>query len=151
MYLILFLQEVTAMEKEVAVEKGLDLIKRSKTCLIGTNTESGHPNVKAMLTYMNEGLNTIWFTTNTPSKKVKQVKRDEKACVYYYDPNAFEGLMLVGKMEALQDEESRKKVWKDEYTMYYPQGVNDPDYTVLKFTTESFNLYAGFSNTTFDL
>lgn len=139
------------MEKENAIEKGLALIKRSKTCLIGTNGDNGFPNVKALLNYMNEGLNTIWFTTNTPSKKVKQVQKDGKACVYYYDENGFEGLMLVGTMEALQDPASRRKVWKDGYEMYYPKGVDDPDYTVLKFMTESFNIYSGFSNSTFEL
>ena len=33
--------------------------------------------------------------------------------------------------------------------MYYPEGVDDPDYCVLKFTAEKGNYYHGLKNTDF--
>ena len=52
----------------------------------------------------NEGLKTLWFSTNTSSRKISQIQRDAKACVYFVDFDAWMGLMLVGRAEILQDE-----------------------------------------------
>lgn len=42
--------------------------------------------------------------------------------------------MLIGTMEVLQDEEIKKEIWRAGDSMFYKQGVTDPDYCVLKFT-----------------
>lgn len=146
------------MERETAIQRGLALIKRAKTCLLGTNGDDGFPNIKAMLNYMAdgmsngmkpEGMNVIWFATLTDSNRVRHLLRDNRACVYYMDDDSFEGLMLVGTVEVLRDPESRRMLWKDGYEVYYPGGVDDPNYTVLKFTTHWANYYAELSNITF--
>ena len=41
--------------------------------------------------------------------------------------------MLKGVMEVCTDLENRERIWKDTDAMYYPEGVNDPDYCVLRF------------------
>jgi len=61
------------------------------------------------------------------------------------------GLMLIGVVEVLQDEESRKKLWFDGCEKYYPGGINDPDYSVLCFTAEKGNFYHGLENIDFDI
>lgn len=42
--------------------------------------------------------------------------------------------MLTGTMEVLQDAQIKKEIWRTGDTMYYREGVTDPDYCVLKFT-----------------
>ncbi len=34
--------------------------------------------------------------------------------------------MLTGTMEVLQDEETKKEIWRTDDTMYYRKGVTDP-------------------------
>lgn len=139
------------MFREQAVTKGLELINRSTFAMLGSNGNEGYPNIKAMFKMENEGLNEIWFSTNTSSKRVAQLHENPKACVYFADFEKFEGLMLIGKIEVLQDEESRKRLWREGNEMYYPLGVNDPDYSVLQFTAEKGNYYRGLENVTFEL
>jgi general stress protein 26 len=69
--------------------------------------------------------------------------------VYISDNDHFEGLMLVGEMAVLQDEESRRRIWREGFEQYYRQGVNDPDYSVLRFTARWGNYYHGLANETF--
>jgi general stress protein 26 len=97
----------------------------------------------------NEGLKTVWFSTNTSSRRVAQFLKDPRACVYISDNDHFEGLMLVGEMAVLQDEESRRRIWREGFEQYYRQGVNDPDYSVLRFTARWGNYYHGLANETF--
>jgi general stress protein 26 len=103
------------------------------------------------LNLKHEGLKHIWFSTNTSSKRVQQIKKDKRACVYYVDENNFRGLMLVGTIDILQDEKSRKMLWAEGAEVYYPLGINDPDYSVLRFTALWGNYYHGLSNITFSI
>jgi general stress protein 26 len=138
-----------AIDEKEAAALGLKLIEKSKICLLGTNGDNGFPNIKAMLNLKHEGLKNIWFSTNTSSRRVQQLKRDKRACVYYVDEKDFIGLMLVGTIEILQDMPSRKMLWSEGAEIYYPRGVADPDYSVLRFTAQWGNYYHKLKNITF--
>ena len=139
------------MQQEEAVREALSLANRSSIAMLGTNGDDGYPNIKAMLKIENEDLKIIWFSTNTSSRRVAQLNRDSKACVYFVDFNQFKGLMLVGNVEVLQDIESKKRLWSEGAERYYPLGVTDPDYSVLRFTAQWGNYYHALSNVTFEL
>jgi general stress protein 26 len=137
------------MQKEEAIREALSLANRSGIVMLGTNGDEGYPNIKAMIKMENEGLNRIWLSTNTSSKRVSQLVRDSKACIYFVDLEQWMGLMLVGDVEVLQDMESRQRLWREGFEKYYPLGVTDPDYCVLCFTAQWGNYYHALSNVTF--
>lgn len=139
------------MDKEIAIEQALALANRSGIVMLGTNGDDGTPNIKAMLKMENEGLKTVWMSTNTSSRRVGQLRRDPRACLYFIDMEKWMGVMLVGEVELLQDVESRQRLWREGFEKYYSLGVNDPDYTVLRFTARWGNYYHGLANVTFDL
>jgi general stress protein 26 len=129
------------MKKKEVMEKGLALVDRSAIAMLGTNGARSYPNIRAMIKMENEGLKRIWFSTNTSSKKIIQLKNSSKACVYFVDFDKWMGLMLVGKINILQDPKSKKRLWREGFEKYYPLGVSDPDYSVLLFTAEQGSYY----------
>ena len=139
------------MNIEEIKKRSCSLINRSEIALIGTLDDDNYPNIKAMLNLLPEGLDTLWFSTNTSSKRVQQIIKNNKGSVYYVDEKTFEGLMLIGEFEVLNDYESRKKLWRNGFEKYYPEGINDPDYSVLIFKTKKCNYYQGLNNYTFYL
>ena len=139
------------MTKEEAIRAALELANRAEIVMLGTNDDNGYPNIKGMIKRETEGLKTVWFSTNSSSKRVLQVMKDARTCVYFVDFEQWKGLMLVGTIEALWDPESKKRLWEDRDIQYYPEGVTDPDYTVLKFTAEWGNYYHKLSNVTFKI
>lgn len=111
------------------------LVDRQSVAFIASVDAGGYPNMKAMLApRQREGLKVFYFTTNTSSMRAAQYRRDPKAAVYFCDPLTFEGFLLRGTMEVLEDAASRRLIWRDGDTEYYPLGVDDPDYCVLRFT-----------------
>lgn len=139
------------MEKETAMQEALSLTDRAGIVMLGTNGDDGTPNIKAMIKMENEGLKTVWLSTNTSSRRVGQLRRDPKACLYFVDMEQWMGLMLVGEVEVRQDAASRQRLWREGFERYYPQGVTDPDYTVLRFTARQGNYYHGLANVSFEL
>ena len=112
----------------------------------------GFPNTKAMLAPRErEGVKVLYFTTNTSSRRVGQFRANPKACVYFADTRFFRGVMLKGVIEVLTDDAGKTRIWRAGDTMYYPGGVTDPDYCVLKFTATGGRYYSNFKSADFDL
>ncbi len=134
-----------------AIAESLKLVESCANAMVGSNGADGFPNIKAMIKCEAEGLKTFWFSTNTSSKRVAQFRQNDKACIYFVDQEQYKGLMLAGKMEVLSDHASRARLWKDGCEIYYPLGVDDPDYSVFRFTAEWGNYYHGLRNTVFEI
>lgn len=128
------------------------LIDQAGNAIISSVDEEGFPEAKAMLPpRKREGIRHLYFTTNTSSMRVRHYLANPKAGVYFCDSQRFKGVMLKGIMEVLQDQASKEMIWKPGDDMYYPQGVTDPDYCVLRFTTESGRYYSDFHSENFDI
>ena len=91
--------------------------------------------------------------TNTSSMRVQQFLKNPKASIYFYSKGRFkyEGIMLVGTMEVLTDEAVKQEIWCVGDTMYYKQGVTDPDYCVLKFTAIRGRHYCALKSESFEM
>jgi general stress protein 26 len=128
------------------------IIDAQNVAFVGSIDTKGFPNMKAMLAPRKRvGIKEFYFTTNTSSMRVKQYRKKNKACIYFYDKRFFKGVQLLGLMEVLTDAASRKMIWRNGDTLYYPLGVTDPDYCVLKFTAKSGRYYSNFKSESFEL
>ena len=57
--------------------------------------------------------------------------------------------LFVGDIEVCTDMETKSFLWREGFEMYYPKGVTDPDYCVLKLTVKKGSHYHGLCNTKF--
>jgi general stress protein 26 len=128
------------------------LIDKQKIAFIASVDYGGFPNMKAMLSpRKRNGLREFWFTTNTSSMRVGQYCKNHNACIYFYDKRFFRGVQLRGMMEVLEDAATKEEIWQAGDELYYPKGVTDPDYCVLKFTAQNGRYYANFKSEDFDV
>ena len=112
----------------------------------------GFPTTRAMLAPRErEGIRVFWFSTNTSSQKVAAFRRNPKGSIYFVDRLFFRGVSLSGTVEVLEDPESKERLWRRGDTMYYPRGVTDPDYCVLKFTADRGRYYRNFKSEDFSI
>lgn len=129
-----------------------NLIDKQNVSFISSVDENGYPNTKAMLPpRKREGIRVFYFTTNTSSMRVKQYRSNSKACIYFCDRRFFRGVMLIGTMEVLEEKLYKEMIWQEGDIMYYPKGVTDPDYCVLRFTAAEGRYYSNFSSENFDV
>ena len=112
---------------------------------ISSVDDEGFPCTKAMLApRVREGIKVFYFTTNTFSLRVAHYKANPKASIYFCDAKGFKGMMLRGTMEVLTDAKSKEMIWREGDTEYYPGGVTDPNYCVLKFTATDGRFYSDY-------
>lgn len=128
------------------------MVDKSNMSFISYIDEDGYPITKAMLKPRErEGIKEFWFTTNTSSNKVKFFRENPKASIYFVDKRFFRGVSLRGTVEILETQEAKERIWMEGDTMYYPKGVTDPDYCVLKFTAENGRYYCNFKSEDFNI
>lgn len=128
------------------------LIDKANMSIVSYVDDQGFPISKAMLAPRErEGIKVFWFTTNTSSNKVKFFKENPKASIYFVDKRFFRGVSLIGTMEVLETAEAKERIWREGDTMYYPEGVTDPDYCVLQFTAETGRYYSNFNSEDFKI
>lgn len=129
-----------------------NIVDKQTVAFLGSIDQERFPNIKAMLQPRNrEGIRTFYFSTNTSSMRVAQFKENNRACVYFCDRRFFKGVMLKGTIEVLTDPASKEMIWMPGDTMYYKEGVTDPDYCVLRFTAFSGRFYSGFKSEDFSV
>ena len=134
------------MDKEELKNVSINLMDSAEAAFLTTIDENGYPNTRAMLNLRNKEqylslVNLfkqhqedmlIYFTTNTSSDKVKQIRENPVVSVYYCIPKQFHGLMLAGNIEIVDNNSIKKRLWQDGWEMYYPKGYNDADHTILR-------------------
>jgi general stress protein 26 len=59
--------------------------------------------------------------------------------------------MLGGSVEIVDDKELKKTIWLDWWTRYYPEGVEDPDYTLLRLEPKNTRYYHKLNHAKFEL
>ena len=129
-------------------------IDRQKVSFVCSVDEENYPNVKAMLRPRKRiGLRVFYFSTNTSSMRVRQYRNQPNASIYFYHKGLirYTGVMLKGKMEVLTDQKTKDMIWRKGDTLFYKQGVTDPDYCVLKFTAERGRYYCDLNTADFEI
>jgi len=136
-------------EPEKTVGKMID---RAGNAFLSYIDADGFPVTRAMLRPRERnGIRELWFSTNTSSNKVKCFRVNNKAGVYFVDRRFFRGVSLVGTVEVLETPEAKERIWERGDTMYYKEGVTDPDYCVLKFTAVKGRYYSNFKSEDFEI
>ena len=79
---------------------------------------------------------TIYLTTNTSSRKIRQIRANNNVCLYFTLPKHFKGVSAIGTIEEVTDQAVKEDFWQFGWKIYYHKGPTDPDYTILKFTTK---------------
>lgn len=128
------------------------LVDKTNLTILSYQGDDGYPISKAMLNPRERiGIKEFYLTTNTSSYKVQCFKKNPKASLYFVDKRFFRGVNLIGEVEVLEDKESKERIWQEGDTMYYPEGVTDPDYCVLHFIAKKGRYYSNFKSVDFDI
>jgi general stress protein 26 len=143
------------LDIEEAKRISSELMKSSKAIYLTTIDSDGYPITRAMFNLRNieqfpefsnifDELGTafeIYISTNTSSSKTNHIKENPKVSVYYCEPEDFMGVMFGGDIEVIEDMELKREIWLDWWTKYYREGLEDPDYTLLRLKPKIAHVY----------
>lgn len=107
-------------------------------CILALFDSNGYPTASTLTAAKADGINWITFCTGLGSNKVKRINACNRASVCFNTGGAY-NITLVGTIEVLTDEVIKQEMWyaglKDHF-----RGADDPNYCVLRFQTQRYNL-----------
>lgn len=109
-----------------------EIIASTSTCALITLDENNIPMVRTMDPFQPESDFTIWFGTNSKSRKVKQLKNNATVTLYYPDKGNTGYVVLHGEAQLIDDPKEKEKHWKPEWEAFYPN--NKENYFLIKVT-----------------
>ena len=115
-----------------------EIMLAAGTCSLITLDENGEAKARAMDPFEPEEDFTIWFGTNSKSRKVNQIKNDPRVTLYYLDKDASGYVVIYGKAELINNPEAKKKWWKNAWEDFYQNKEND--YLLIKVTPQSLEI-----------
>lgn len=153
------------MELNEVKKLSTELIENSLVAYFSTVDSNGYPITRALLNtrykerypeftnFYNKQDNKyiLYFSTNTSSSKIEHIKENPKISVYFCDPEDFKGVMFGGAIEIVEDMDIKREFWLDRSKRYYPKGLEDPDYTILRFTPKNARFYYKLHQAQFEL
>ncbi len=143
----------------------LGLMATSDVVYLAALESAGYPRIRAMLNLRNRSQYPnhvhlydghdddfmVYISTNTSSRKRKDIESNPRIGLYYCRPAEFLGMSLVGDVEIVEDAKLKEAVWADGWERYFPTTgrADDPDYTLLRLYPSSARGWTG--SQTFEL
>ncbi len=116
----------------LAVEKIRALTKSARFCLFGTDLSHPPVTVRPMTVESVDDSGNLWFLSSRTSHINQQVTVDSQVQLFFTNPGTAEFLTLEGTATISDDPELRKTHWTPIAKTWFPEGVDDPNLTVIK-------------------
>ena len=106
-------------------------------CTLALVDEEGYPAMTTISISKADGIKWITFCTSLKANSVLRARRSCKAGVCVNSEGYH--IALNGTIEVLTDEQTKREMWYPGLEQNFT-GPDDPDYCVLRFETERYNL-----------
>jgi general stress protein 26 len=130
------------------LKKLRDMIKDIDFCMLTTIDESGDPHSRPMSSNGDVDANgQLWFFTGASSHKVIEVRKAPKVNVSFADPKNQKYVSVTGTAELVRDRNKIEELWRPEFKMWFPEGKDDPEISLLRIRLEKAEYWDSPSST----
>lgn len=114
--------EPSPPDREALLAAAREMMTAVRYCAVITLDASGRPNARVVDAFPPDEKMIVWFATNPKSRKVAELRRDQRVTLYYFDPQAPEQgyVTLIGRARLVDDPAERKKRWKEGWEAFWP-------------------------------
>jgi len=138
-------QEIVARAGEIINSKAgyKDEFGMEGYATIAVMDEFGYPTASTYVIFTANGINWLTFATGSDRDIVKRINKNNRAsvCINSTEYN----ITLVGTFEIINDPEIKREMWIPNSAMNnHWSGPEDPQFCVLRFTTERYNLFVDY-------
>jgi len=107
-------------------------------CVLALIDENGYPTASTLTIAKTDGINWLTFATSPDSNKAKRIEICNRASVCLSSSEY--NITLVGTVEFVTDPDIKKTVWFEPMSCMW-SGPDDPNFYVIRFNTELYNLF----------
>ncbi|RPJ58581.1 MAG: hypothetical protein EHM23_17115 [Acidobacteria bacterium] len=140
-------QDKPAPDRAKMIAAAREIMAAQTYCALATLDETGRPQVRTMNPFPPEEDMTVWVATNVNSRKVREIRKDPRVCLYYSDhAKAIGYVALSGKAVLIDDMQEILKRKRAYWDQAFPGLKNLVLIKVIPERLEVINYKAGLNN-----
>lgn len=97
-----------------------DIIKAARFAALITQEPSSGASARTIDPAPPDSAMVIRFVTNPRSRKVRELARDPRVTLYYFDAKALRYVTVAGRARQVRDSAEKARLWYAEWTPFYP-------------------------------
>ncbi|MBX9604510.1 MAG: pyridoxamine 5'-phosphate oxidase family protein [Bryobacteraceae bacterium] len=118
--------------REEAIAKLRELIRGAQYCMFGTVDSEGNLRSRPMAVQQTEYDGDLWFFTGKSTGKIIEIRNQDRVNLSFSNADDQEYVSISGTAELVDDRDKAKELWNPFYRAWFPQGVDDPDLTLIR-------------------
>ncbi len=117
-------------DRDTLITVAKKIMAGAQSCALITLDESGYPQVRTMDPFPPEADLVVWLGTKSTSRKVKEIRNDSRAALYYAARNGAGYVVLKGHAYLINDAKKKAKYWKEAWAGFYTD--KNSEYILIK-------------------
>ena len=113
-------QRPQRMSKDTLIVTAREIIGAARYCALITLDSGGRAHARTMDPFPPDENMLIWFGTNPKSRKVAEIRRNNRVTLYYFDREGAAYVTISGIARLVNDPREKARRWKDEWKAFYP-------------------------------
>lgn len=123
-----------APSRDALISAAREIMTSARYCALITTDSAGGVHARTMDAFPPEANMKVWLGTNARSRKVKEIRRNPKATLYYFVREDQAYVSITGTARLVNDPTEKAKRFKDDWKDFYPDRARD--YLLIEFTPE---------------
>lgn len=112
------------------------LLNGIEYAMLTTREADGTLHSRPMKTEAMQKDGTLIFFTSADSAKARELELHPQVSLTYMSTNAYTCVAVAGRARLKRDPVKMKELWKPAYTLWFPQGLDDPQLVLLEITID---------------
>ena len=108
------------------------IISKARYGTFVTLGEKGEPRARIVDPFSPDSSFTVWVATNSATRKVKEIKRDSRVVILWFEPENPGYVTLAGRAQVVSDKAEKEKHWKDDWKVFYKDKNHGEDYVLIR-------------------
>jgi general stress protein 26 len=117
-----------------------DIMKAARYCTLITVDEGGQPQARIVDPLIAESEGAIWIATNPLTRKVKEIARDPRVALMFFNAAANEYVTVRATAKVVTDPARKAAHWKPEWKGFYKDQSRGPDFMLFELTPTRFEV-----------
>jgi general stress protein 26 len=109
-----------------------DVMREARYCTLITIGDGGQPQARIVDPLIAEAEGSIWIATNPLTRKVKEIERDSRVTLMFFNAAANEYVTVHARATMVTDAARKAAHWKPEWRPFYKEQTRGPDFMVFE-------------------
>lgn len=115
-----FGQQPQQLSKGTLIATAREIMGAARYCALITLDSKGRAHARTMDPFPPDENMLVWFGTNPRSRKVAEIRRNDRVTLYYFDREGPAYVTISGVARLVNDPKEKARRWKDEWKAFYP-------------------------------